>query len=191
MRLVLSFAGRVSLFQFQTKTRLMKILTIIFAGLFSAATLCAQESFSVPQLTPEQETEVLYNHVLAYFAAGLSMAKEKGVEPEEYGKYIGDQFKVFWDPEAGFPFFVNQIMFILQGVNPYSEMEIKEQTSTMIRFTMSNMNMLFKQGPAYGITYDEFLACSNGLLKAVANHMKVNFAYKDTNGIYAVTLTKQ
>ncbi|HYQ57961.1 MAG TPA: hypothetical protein VEP89_11520 [Draconibacterium sp.] len=90
----------------------MKILNIVFGALLSVSTLFAQESFSVPQLTPEQETEVLYNHVVAYFAAGLSMAKENGVSPEEYGKYIGDQFMVFWDPEAGFPFFVNQIMFI-------------------------------------------------------------------------------
>ncbi|WP_297099879.1 hypothetical protein [uncultured Draconibacterium sp.] len=169
----------------------MKILTIVFAALLSASTLYAQESFTVPQLTPEQEKEVLYNHVYAYFAAGLSMAKEKGVSPEAYGKYIGEQFQVFWDPEAGFPFFVNQIMFILQGVNPYSEMEIKEQNAKMIRFTMSNMNMLFKQGPAYGITYNEFLACSDGLMKAVANHMKANFSYKDTDGLYEVTLTAQ
>lgn len=169
----------------------MKILIIIFAALLSASTLCAQESFTVPQLTPEEETEVLYNHVVAYFAVGLSMAKEKGVSPEAYGKYIGEQFKVFWDPEGGFQSFVNQIMFILQGVNPYSEMKIIEQNSTMIRFTMSNMNLLFKQGLAYGITYNEFLACSKGLLKAVANHMKANFAYKDTDGLYEVTITAQ
>jgi len=167
----------------------MKILTIILAALLSASTLCAQDSFTVPQLTPEQETEVLYNHVYAYFAAGLSMAKEKGVSPEAYGKYIGEQFKVFWDPESGFPFFVNQIMFILQGVNPYSEMKIVEQNEKMIRFTMSNMNKLFIQGPAYGISYNEFLACSDGLLKTVANHMKTNFSYKDTDGLYEVTLT--
>lgn len=167
----------------------MKILMIVFVGLFSASTLFAQKSFTVPQLTPEQETEVLYNHVVAYFAAGLNMAKEKNVSPEAYGKYIGNQFKTFWDPEAGFPFFVNQIMFILQGVNPYSEMEIKEQNKNMIRFTMSNMNMLFKQGPAYGITYNEFLACSDGLIKTIANHMKANFTYKDTDGLYEVTLT--
>jgi len=167
----------------------MKILTIIFIGLLSASTLCAQESFTVPQLTPEQETEVLYNHVYAYFAAGLSMAKEKGVTPEAYGKYIGEQFKVFWDPEAGFSFFVNQIMFILKGVNPYSEMKIIEQNEKMIRFTMSNMNKLFKQGPAYGISYDEFLACSDGLLITIANHMKANFSYKNSDGLYEVTLT--
>ena len=90
----------------------MKILTIIFAALLSVSTVRAQETFTVPLLTPEQETEVLYNHVIAYFAAGLSMAKEKGVSPEAYGEYIGEQFKVFWEPEAGFPVFVNQIMFI-------------------------------------------------------------------------------
>ncbi|WP_320110397.1 hypothetical protein [Draconibacterium orientale] len=167
----------------------MKILTIIFAALLSVSTVRAQETFTVPLLTPEQETEVLYNHVIAYFAAGLSMAKEKGVSPEAYGEYIGEQFKVFWEPEAGFLFFVNQIMFILQGVNPYSEMEIKEQNERMIRFTMSNMNKLFKQGPAYGISYNDFLVCSDGLLKTVANHMKTNFTYKDTNGLYEVTLT--
>ncbi len=166
----------------------MKFLSFVFAGLFSLSSLLAQNPFSVPQLSPEQEKEVLYNHVVAYFAAGINMAKANDVSPEKYGKFIGELFKVFWTPEDGFVFFVNQIMFILKGVNPYSEMEIKEQNEQMIRFTMSNMNLLFKQGPAYGISYNEFLVCSEGILSTIANHMNADFSYRDTNGLYEVTI---
>ncbi|MDX8338730.1 hypothetical protein SLH46_06030 [Draconibacterium sp. IB214405] len=169
----------------------MKTLIIVLIGLLSTTTLVAQESFAVPQLTPDQEKEVLYNHVYAYFTAGLNMAKEKGVSPEAYGKYIGEEFKAFWNPEAGFAAFVNQIMFILKGVNPYSEMEIKEQNEKMVRFTMSNMNLSFKEGGPFGVSYNDFLVCSDALISTIANHMNADFSYKDTDGLYEVTITAQ
>ncbi|MCY1718948.1 hypothetical protein OU798_01255 [Prolixibacteraceae bacterium Z1-6] len=167
----------------------MKKLTVLAFGVFLFGALCAQQSFTVPEVTPDQEKEILYNHVVAYFAAGLTFAKTQDVSVEEYGKYIGEQFKVFWDPEAGFAFFVNQIMFILKGVNPYSEMKIVEQNDKMIRFQMANLGLIFKQGPMYGITYDEFITCSGALISTIAEHMNVSFKQKvDNDGLYIVTL---
>ena len=66
--------------------------------------------FEVPQVTPEQKFEVLYNHVIAYCNTGISFAKTKGTTPKEYGKYIGEQFLPFWNPEDGFPAFCLKIL---------------------------------------------------------------------------------
>lgn len=167
----------------------MKSFTLFIICLFSITVLNAQQAISVPEVTLEQEKEILYNHVIAYFAAGITFAKTQDISPKEYGKYIGTQFKPFWSPDADFASFANQMMFILKGVNPYSEMEIMEQSDKMIRFKMSNLAMLFKHGPAYGITYKEFLAASDGLISTLADYMKVSFEQKvNDDGWYLVTM---
>ncbi|WP_346856823.1 hypothetical protein [uncultured Draconibacterium sp.] len=167
----------------------MKNLAVFALCLFFFSSINAQQMFTVPTVTPDQEKEILYNHVVAYFAAGVTFAKTQDVSVEEYGQYIGEQFKAFWNPEAGFEFFVNQIMFILKGVNPYSEMKILEQNDKMIRFQMANLDLLFKQGPMYGITFDEFLSCSEALLLTLADYMKVSFVQTvNDEGFYVVTL---
>lgn len=53
----------------------MKSFAITVAFVFVLFSLTAQEKFEVPQLTPEQKTEVLYNHVIAYCVTGISFAK--------------------------------------------------------------------------------------------------------------------
>lgn len=167
----------------------MKSLALIVICFFLVTILNAQQAISIPDVNPEQEQEILYNHVIAYFAAGITFAKTQDISAEEYGKYIGNQFKPFWSPDAGFASFANQMLFILKGVNPYSEMKIIAQNDKMIRFKMSNINMLFKHGPAYGITYKEFLSASEGVLSTLADYMKASIEQKVTDdGWYMVTM---
>ena len=71
----------------------MKSLALIVLCLFTFSVLNAQQTFSVPEVTPEQEKEILYNHVIAYFAAGITFAKTQGVSAQDYGKHIGNEFK--------------------------------------------------------------------------------------------------
>ena len=130
----------------------MKSVSLILVLFFSFTHLNAQQTFSVPEVTNDQKKEILYNHVIAYCATGITFAKTKGVSPEEYGNYIGEQFKPFWNPEEGFPFFVNTIMFILKGMHPANEMQILEQNEKMVRFKMKNVDAMFQMGPANGIT---------------------------------------
>lgn len=167
----------------------MKTLALIVLCLFTFSVLNAQQTFSVPKVTPEQEKEILYNHVIAYFATGMTFAKTQGVQPEAYGKYIAEQFKPFWDSSQGFPAFANTIMFILKGMHPANEMQIVKQSDKMLQFKLKNVDALFQMGPAYGITYDEFLECSKGTLETLANYMNTSFGQKTTdNGWYVVTL---
>ena len=170
----------------------MKFIATFFILLISTIFLNAQQPFSVPEVTPDQEKEILYNHVIAYCATGITFAKTKGVSPEEYGKYIGEQFKTFWNPEQGFPFFVNTIMFILKGMHPANEMQILEQNEKMVQFKMKNVDAMFQMGPPYGINYDEFLACSKGILETLADYMKSDFTQEtDKNGWYVVTIKEK
>lgn len=166
----------------------MKSFVLLFVCLLSLTILRAQQSFTIPEVTNDQEKEILYNHVIAYCATGITFAKTKGVSPEEYGKYIGEQFKPFWNPEQGFPMFTGTIMFILKGMHPNNEMEILEQNEKLIRFKMKNVDAMFQMGPAYGVTYKEFLECSEGVLSTLANHMKTSFEQKVNGPWYEVTL---
>lgn len=167
----------------------MKSLALVVLCLFTFSILNAQQTFSVPEVTPEQETEILYNHVIAYFATGITFAKTQGVSAEDYGKYIAEQFKPFWDSSQGFPAFANTAMFILKGMHPANEMQIIKQSDKMLQFKMKNVDAMFQMGPAYGITYAQFLECSKGTLETLATFMDTSFEQKTTDdGWYVVTL---
>lgn len=155
----------------------MKSFTFIALCMFTCSTSIAQDKFSVPELTQEQVQQVLYNHVVAYASSGISYAKSMGKTPESYGRYVGNLFTPFWDPAAGLPGFANQIMFILAGIHPDNEMKIVGQDENSIRVRMKNVDMAFKQGPMLGVTYDEYLEFSYGVLVVLADFMKLDFSH--------------
>ncbi|HKJ79717.1 MAG TPA: hypothetical protein VKA10_09280, partial [Prolixibacteraceae bacterium] len=111
----------------------MKFLVFLTFCLFMFNILNAQQPFHVPDITPEQKQEILYNHVIAYAATGIGFAKTKGATPGEFGKYVGTQFKPFWNPSDGFPAFANGMLLILSGMYPDNELQIVEQNDKMIR----------------------------------------------------------
>ena len=90
----------------------MKNLSFITIYFLFINFMVGQENFTIPEITQDQKQEVLYNHAISYFVTGISFAKTKGVEPMEYGKYIGKQFLPFWDKNIGFVAFVNKMIFI-------------------------------------------------------------------------------
>ena len=76
-------------------------------------------------------------------------------------------------------------------MHPANEMQILEQNEKMLKLKMKNVDAMFQMGPAYGITYDEFLLCSKGILETVADHMKSDFSQEMNNGWYVVTINKK
>jgi hypothetical protein len=143
-------------------------------------------------VTPEQEKEILFNHVIAYCCTGISFAKSKGTSPKQYGEFIGNIFKPFWNPDDGFPAFANGLMFMLAGMYPDNDMQIIEQSDKMLCFKMKNVDIAFQQGPAFGVTYEELLDCSEGILSVLGKHMNTTFSHKITdNSWYEVTLQAQ
>lgn len=165
----------------------MKYLAL-FAVCISFLSFVNAQQFSVPEVTPEQSKEILHSHVIAYCATGITFAKTKGTSAKEYGEYIGNQFKPFWNPNDGFSEFTSGMMFLLGGMHPNNEMQIVEQSGKMIRFKMKNVDLLFVNGPAYGITYEEFLECSEGIISTLAQYMSVSFSHKMDGEWYVVTL---
>jgi len=163
------------------------ILTLTFVSL--AGWLMAQGNFTVPEVTDEQKQEILYNHVFAYAATGVGFAKSQGVTPSDYGKFIGDNFTSYWDPAGGLNTFASGMMFILAGMHPDNELQIIEQGDKMITFQLKNVDFAFRQGPLYGVSFEEFLDFSNGLISVLAKHMNVSFSDEMTSdGWYKVTM---
>ena len=145
--------------------------------------------FALPQLTPEQEKENLFNHVMAYCCSGIAFAKTKGTSPKECGEFVGKLFKPFWNPDEGFPAFANGLMFMLAGLYSDNDMQIVEQNKTMLCFKLKNVDIAFQQGTVLGVTYEELLEYSEGILSVIGEHMKTTFSHRVTDEIwYEVTL---
>ena len=165
------------------------IALIVFA--FSIGIISAQEKFAVPQLTDDQKIEVLYSHMVAYAATGISYAKSQGASAKDYGEFIGRKFTGYWNPEDGFGMLVNRIMFILAGLHPDNQMQIVDQDEIGITFKMKNVDLAFKNGPMFDITFQDFLDCSEGILSVIAKYMKSTFSHEMTeDGWYIVHLKK-
>lgn len=170
----------------------MKSLAFLFIACLLSGLLTAQEKFSIPQLTDAQKSEVLYSHVFGYSLTGISFAKSQGVTPKDYGKFVGKQFTAFWDPAGGYPVFVNRMMFILAGMHPNNQMEIVEHDENSITFKLKNVDLSFQNGPMFGVSYDEFLECADGIISEIAGLMKCKFSHKMTDdGWYVVYISKK
>ena len=166
----------------------MKSLTLVAICLFTFSISSAQDKFSVPELTQDQVQEVLYSHVISYAVSGISYAKSMGSTPKAYGNYVGKLFTPWWDPGAGLPGFANQLMFLLAGIHSDNEMEIMEQDENSIRFRMKNVDLAFKQGPMFGVSYDDFLEFSSELLVVLADFLSLDFKDSFVDGWYEVSL---
>jgi hypothetical protein len=88
---------------------------------------------------------------------------------------VGKLFIPFWDPSGGLALFGNQIMFLLAGMHPDNGMEIVKQSPTNLTFRMKNVDLSFKNGPVYGVSYEQFLEFSFGTLNELAKFMKLEF----------------
>lgn len=170
----------------------MKHLSLILLFCYGAISFLNAQPFSVPEITPVQKQEILYNHVIGYAVTGISFAKTKGTTPEEFGKFIGTQFKSYWNPDDGFPVFANGLIYILAGMHPDNEMQIVEQNESMVRFKLKNVDFMFRSGSAFGVSYAELMECSYGIISVLAEHMKTSFSHNMTDdGWYVATIKKK
>lgn len=166
----------------------MKSIILALVCFFAASQVTAQQPLYVPRLDAEQKTEILYSHAIAYNLVGINYAKSKGDTPQKYGEYIGNLFKPFWNPGEGFPVFANGLMYILAGFHPNNKMEIVAQSEKSVYFRLKNVDLSFNSGPAYGITFNEFMECAYGILLVLSEHMNVEFSHKMKDEWYYVKL---
>lgn len=128
------------------------IMTAILSNAFG-------QNFQVPERTVEQKFNRNLNMVYVFVAAGITAAKESGMSIEEHGKYMGDQFKVSWNKEAGFTGYVNGVLFNSESSRRTQDPPIKiiEQNENKIIFDWKpSYKELLNNGPVYGITHEEF-----------------------------------
>lgn len=156
----------------------MRRIIVFAVTLLAGSILVAQQQLTVPQPSQEEKIEVLYQHVIAYATTGIAFAKTQGVSAEEYGRFIGKSFIPFWNPEDGYHVFAEGLMFILAAMYFDNQMEILEQNDKMVRFRMKNVDLSFREGPMFGVTFEEFLECSKGVITELADHMNVDFSHK-------------
>ena len=62
-------------------------------------------------------------------------------------------------------------MFRCQNGN----LEILEQSDSEVRVRLKNVDLSFKAGPMFGVSYEEFLECSEGLIDELAGTMGIKF----------------
>ena len=165
---------------------------ISFSFLLVFLSMCAfsQEKIEVPELTADQKQQVLYDHMVAYAVSGISFAKSLEITPHKYGKYVGDLFTPYWDPAGGLTAFASGLVFILNGLHPDNQMQILEQSEKAVIYQLKNVDLPFRNGPLYGgVTYDEYLQFSDGILTTLAEHMNLTYLAETTpDKWYKVTL---
>jgi hypothetical protein len=169
----------------------MKTFAVLITLLISVGMARSQEMVMVPELTPEQAGEVMYQHVIAYALTGVDFAKSQGVSPKAYGQYVGEQFKMFWNPDDDIWVFANRMMYILTGLHPANELELLEESPGMVRFRLKNVDLPFREGPAFGVTYKEYLDFSEGIIATLAGYLGLDFSHKMNGEWYEVTVTRQ
>ena len=94
----------------------------------------------------------------------------QGVTAEDYGKFIGKKFTAYWNPDDGFSKLVNQLMFILAGMHPNNEMQIVDQNAKSITFKLKNVDLSFRDGPMFDVSYQDFLDCSLGIIDRITSY---------------------
>lgn len=169
----------------------MKKRILLGLMLVVAITLQAQNEFKVPELSMEQKQKVLYDHVISYATSGISYAKHLGKTPAEYGKYVGKQFSAFWDPAGGLQSLGNGLMYIMAGMHPDNELQIVNQDEHTLAFKLKNVDLPFREGPMLGVSKDDYMEFSAALIKALANHMKLDFKQSIDDTWYYATLSLQ
>lgn len=162
----------------------MKNISLLIGFLLITNLAVGQEKFLVPEVTQAQKLEILYNHAISYFVTGISFAKTQGITPSEYGKYIGKEFIPYWDKNLGFDAYVNKMIYLFNGFHSNNEMQIINMGNDYVKIRLKNVDLPFKQGPMLGVTYDEFLECSYGILSQISEYMNVKFSHNISDQIW-------
>lgn len=78
----------------------------------------------------------------------------------------------------------------MAGNHPSGEMQIMEQNGNMVRFKMKNVDLSFTNGPMFGVSFDDYLDFSYGVISEFADYMNAEFSHEMADKIwYEVTLS--
>ena len=152
----------------------MKKLLSFCLCLLLAGGLFAQEKFTVPERTPDQKHLRALYQSWSIYAVGIKFAKTHGVSAYDYGKYIGKEFALSWNKEAGFDGFVSGMIYNWESFKIDSDGEIviieNNDGSVIVKYPAIALSKFFPENDPYA-SYKEALDCYRGILENIGDYL--------------------
>ena len=171
------------------KTVLSVVTCILLSGL-----ILAQDKYSVPVRTGDQKHARTLFQLYWSQAAAISFAKEHGISPFEYGRYIGNLAAPTWGPGNDYEALVKGIIYNVENFRHVSDaaLDIKENEDGSV-IIIANDKMMHKyfpegEGPA---SYEEYKECMKGTFDPIANHMGAAVSIDTKDTLMIITIKKK
>jgi hypothetical protein len=150
----------------------MKKSFICLAALLLVFGSAAQEKFSVPEVSAESKYKNMTFQLHAITTVSIKFLKEKGISVEEYGAYMGDQFKQSWNKEAGFEGYVKGTINNLLAFADNGKVEILEQSDSMVKLKSGLIASHMKKEPKYYFTdYETYTKLYRIITERIVDHL--------------------
>ncbi|MBS2210486.1 hypothetical protein KEM09_03690 [Carboxylicivirga mesophila] len=147
---------------------------ILFTGfaLLIVLGITAQEPFKVHKPFIEQKLGNMIGQWEYMAIVSISYAKAEGKTANEFGHYVGEQFKTSWDKEKGFKGLVNGMLWNLSCFSLEPEMEIVSQTADKVEMKCKKFApYLEKNQPVFDVSYQEFMDFMDALMAPIAEYL--------------------
>lgn len=153
-----------------------KLAFIIIAILFAWATF-AQNQFTVPERTAEQQHPRV-TWIMHYdLNVALSYVKSTGKTVEEYAKYSGNLYKLTWQKEEGFEGFVKGTLLNLTDLS--GKVEILNQSDKKVTIKATGFyKYLQDKGTIYNVTYKDYIQFFEVSHKQIAKYLNSTISMK-------------
>lgn len=150
----------------------MKKSIFFIAAIFLTTGLCAQEKFTVPEVSVEQKHQNMVFQINSMMTVSIHYAKTQGLTAAEYGTFIGEQYKYSWNKDAGFEGYVNGMLNNMSCFLADPGIEIATNTAEKVKFKTRLMGAEIKQNePVYGVTYKEYIDCLKAITSTIADYL--------------------
>jgi len=158
------------------------------------SSIFAQEKYIVPELSSNQKHVRVLSETYAQMAAGITFAKEQGVEPYDYGIFVGSIFAAYWSPEIGFEDFVNSLIRTWESLRTKqgAGLNITEasENTVLMEFPKNEIaKFLGKENPI--ATIEEFVEYFKGMLKPITAKLKTSATIDLTDTSISFTFEKK
>lgn len=162
-------------------------LSISFLAFLFSWTVSAQDQFSVPVRSPEQQKPRIAWMVHYQTNVAISYAKTMGKTVDEFGKFSGDLYKTTWPQDGGFKLFVEGNLLNLGDLS--HKIEITEQTvEKVVLMVYGFYPELRRNNEIYGVTYEEYIRFIETSHNQIAKQLGCSISLKIVDGGLEVVL---
>ena len=148
----------------------------------------AQTEYAIAAPTMEEKfnmTNLVMNNT---FLAHITVAKNEGMTPEEFGRKCGAIFIPVWDENGGYVPFVNFILY--DWACSADGVEIIEQSDDKLVVMVSSIYQpLEEQGVLFGSSVEDLTAYYSRVMNAIAEHYNQSFEMTRGDEGYRIVIT--